>query len=84
MAIFDREVVIECTRSLYERQEITGALGESHVKAQANLIVRSEKLKLVQIPTSVIHGEEDYLADKIGGIQTAASITPFHYPRASA
>lgn len=27
-----------------------------------------------QIPTIVIHGEEDYLVDKFGGIQTAECI----------
>ena len=35
---------------------------------------RTELLKQVKIPTLVIHGEEDYLVDKFGGIQTAECI----------
>ncbi len=73
-AIFDKELAINYTRNLYERQEITGALGESHVKAQANLTDRSGQLRKVRIPALVIHGKEDYLVDEYGGIQTAASI----------
>lgn len=73
-AEFDEELAIEYTKNLYARQEINGALGESHVKAQANLTNRTEELKQIKIPTLVIHGEEDYLIDKYGGIQTAACI----------
>jgi pimeloyl-ACP methyl ester carboxylesterase len=73
-ASFDRELAIEYTRNLYERQEIQGALGASHVKAQASLTDRTEQLKNVQIPALIIHGEEDDLVDKYGGIQTARSI----------
>ena len=32
-AEFDRELAVEYTRNLYERQDIIGALGETHVKA---------------------------------------------------
>ena len=46
-------------------------MGESHVKAQASLTDRSEQLKKVDIPALVVHGEEDYLVDKYGGIQTS-------------
>jgi len=73
-AEFDEELAVEYTKNLYERQEILGALGESHVKAQANLSDRTKQLKKLQIPTLVIHGEEDYLVDKYGGIQTAECI----------
>lgn len=73
-AAFDRELAIAYTRNIYERQEVKGALGESHVKAQANLADRTEALKQCRIPTLVIHGEEDYLVDKYGGIQTAECI----------
>jgi pimeloyl-ACP methyl ester carboxylesterase len=73
-ASFDRDLAIEYTRKLYERQEIHGALGASHVKAQANLSDRTEQLKNVKIPALIIHGEEDYLVDKYGGILTARSI----------
>lgn len=73
-AKFDKELAIEYTKDLYDRQEISGALGETHVKAQANLADRSELLKHIKIPTLVIHGEEDYLVDKYGGIQTAECI----------
>ncbi|GET25033.1 alpha/beta fold hydrolase [Prolixibacter sp. NT017] len=73
-ATFDKELAVEYTRNIYARQEITGPLGESHVKAQANLTDRTEALKHVKIPTLVIHGEEDYLVDKYGGIQTAECI----------
>ena len=73
-APFDEELAIEYTRSLYSRQEIKGALGASHVKAQANLTDRSEQLKKVKLPALVMHGEEDYLVDKYGGIQTAECI----------
>jgi pimeloyl-ACP methyl ester carboxylesterase len=73
-AQFDEELAIEYTRNLYSRQEIKGALGESHVNAQANLKDRSEQLKKVKVPALVIHGEEDYLVDKYGGIQTAECI----------
>lgn len=55
-------------------EEIVGALGESHVKAQANLTDRTEALKQIKTPTFVIHGEQDYLVDKYGDIQTADSI----------
>ncbi len=70
-AEFDKELAIDYTKNLYDRQEISGALGESHVKAQANLTDRTEELKQVSLPTLVLHGEEDYLIDKYGGIQTA-------------
>ena len=73
-ASFDKELAIDYTRSLYERQEIHGALGESHVKAQANLTDRTGLLKNVKIPALIIHGEEDYLVDKSGGTRTARSI----------
>ena len=59
---------------MYERQEIFGALGGNHVKAQANLTDRSDLLKQVNVPALIIHGEEDYLVDKYGGIQTAECI----------
>ena len=64
-------MAIEVTKNLFERQEIKGAIGESHVKAQANLTDRTEQLKKVNIPALIIHGEKDYLVDKYGGIQTA-------------
>ncbi|WP_167611893.1 alpha/beta fold hydrolase [Maribellus sediminis] len=73
-ARFDRELAVDYTRNLYERQAIIGALGESHVKAQASLSDRSEILKSVDKPALIIHGEEDYLVDKYGGIQTAESL----------
>ena len=73
-ARFDEELAVEYTKNLYERQGISGALGESHVKAQANLTDRSERLEQVKIPALVIHGEEDYLVDKLGGIQTAECV----------
>lgn len=73
-ATFDKELAVEYTRNIYARQGITGPLCESHVKAQANLTDRTEALKHVKIPTLVIHGEEDYLVDKYGGIQTAECI----------
>ena len=73
-AAFDKELAIEYTKNIYARQEITGPLGESHVKAQTNLTDRTAALQQVKIPTLVIHGEEDYLVDKYGGIQTAESI----------
>ena len=70
-AEFDKHLAVEYTRNLYKRQEIKGAIGASHVKAQSNLSDRTELLKKVKIPALVIHGEEDYLVDKFGGIQTA-------------
>jgi len=70
-AEFDKELAVEYTRNLYERQEIKGAIGASHVKAQSNLNDRTEQLKKLQVPALVIHGEEDYLVDKFGGVQTA-------------
>lgn len=73
-AKFDIELAINYTTSLYERQKIKGALGESHVKAQAKLTDRSDELRKVGIPALVIHGEEDYLVDKMGGIQTAECV----------
>ena len=73
-ARFDRELAVEYTRNLYERQSINGALGESHVKAQADISDRSEALRKVKVPALILHGEEDYLVDKYGGIQTAESI----------
>jgi len=73
-ASFDKDLAIDYTRKLYERQEIKGALGASHVKAQANLTDRTELLKMVTIPALIIHGEEDYLVDRYGGIQAARSI----------
>jgi pimeloyl-ACP methyl ester carboxylesterase len=73
-AKFDKELAIDYTKKLYERQHIDGALGATHVKAQASLADRTEELKNVKIPTLVMHGEEDYAVDKYGGIQTAESI----------
>jgi len=64
----------DCVRSLYDRQEIAGALGESHVRPQAHLTDRSEALGKLRIPTLVLHGQEDYLVDRLGGIQTAECI----------
>jgi len=73
-ASFDNELAIEYTRNLYARQKIKGALGASHVKAQASLRDRSEQLKEVKLPALIMHGEEDYLVNKYGGIQTAESL----------
>jgi len=73
-AKFDKELAIEYTKNLYERQVIDGALGATHVKAQETLTDRTEELKKIRIPTLVMHGEEDYAVDKYGGIQTAESI----------
>lgn len=73
-AKFDEELAIEYTKNIYKRQEIKGALGEGHVKAQSQISDRSEFLKNIQIPALVIHGEQDYLVDKYGGIQTAECI----------
>ncbi|MGW8316220.1 MAG: alpha/beta fold hydrolase [Bacteroidales bacterium] len=73
-ASFDKELAVDYTRKLYERQEIRGALGESHVKAQASLTDRTELLQGVKVPALIIHGEEDYLVDVYGGIQTASSL----------
>jgi pimeloyl-ACP methyl ester carboxylesterase len=70
-AEFDKNLAVEYTRNLYERQEIKGAIGASHVKAQSNLIDRTELLKKLELPSLIIHGEEDYLVDKFGGVQTA-------------
>lgn len=69
-AYFDEELAIDYTRNLYKRQDIIGAIGSSHVKAQATLSDRSKLLQQVQIPALIMHGEEDYLVDKLGGIQT--------------
>ena len=73
-AKFDKELAIEYTKNLYERQKIDGALGASHVQAQETLTDRTEELQIINIPTLVMHGEEDYAVDKFGGIQTAESI----------
>lgn len=73
-AEFDEKLADDYTRNLYNRQEIKGALGESHVKAQVNLADRSLQLSKINIPALIIHGGEDYLVDKVGGIQTAQSI----------
>jgi pimeloyl-ACP methyl ester carboxylesterase len=73
-AEFHEELAKEYMKNIYERQDVKGALGEGHVKAQANLYDRSEKLKNVKLPSLVIHGDEDYLVDKMGGIQTAECI----------
>ncbi len=73
-ADFHKELALEYTRKLYERQTIDGALGATHVKAQETLEDRSNALEKIIIPTLVMHGEEDYAVDKYGGIQTAASI----------
>ncbi len=73
-AEFDANLAISYTKNLYERQEINGALGANHVKAQASLQDRSQLLQQVSLPGLVIHGEEDYLVDKFGGVQTAEYI----------
>lgn len=73
-AIFDKELAIEYTKNLYKRQDIDGALGATHVKSMESLTDRTEELKKINIPTLVIHGEEDYAVDKYGGIQTAETI----------
>jgi pimeloyl-ACP methyl ester carboxylesterase len=73
-AEFDIGLATAYTKNLYERQNIDGALGATHVKAQETLTDRTEDLKRVKVPTLVIHGEEDYAVDKYGGIQTAESI----------
>ena len=65
---------MQYTKNLYHRQDVVGALGASHVKAQVGISDRSELLKEVKIPALIVHGEEDYLVDKYGGIQTAACI----------
>lgn len=73
-ASFDQFLAIKYTKNIYMRQKVVGALGISHVKAQANVKDRSESLKNVMNPALIIHGEEDYLVDKYGGIQTANCI----------
>lgn len=71
---FDKELAIEYTRNLYERQPVDGALGASHVKAQETLTDRTDQLRQVKIPTLVMHGEEDYIVDQYAAIQTAEAI----------
>ena len=44
IAEFDEGLATDYTRNIYKRQDIVGALGASHVKAQSNLSDRSEKL----------------------------------------
>lgn len=73
-AEFDESCAEEYTRNLYERQDIMGAIGTSHVKAQSSLNDRAELLREVKIPALIMHGEDDYLVDKNGGIQTAECI----------
>jgi len=73
-AEFDKQLAIEYTKNLYKRQNIIGAFGATHVKAQRTLTDRTEELNNVKIPALIIHGEEDYAVDKYGGIQTAESI----------
>lgn len=73
-AEFDKVLAVDYTKSLYQSQDVKGPLGESHVKAQSSLSDRSNELKQINIPALVIHGEEDYLVDKYGGIQTAECI----------
>jgi pimeloyl-ACP methyl ester carboxylesterase len=73
-AKFDKELATEYTKNLYKRQNIDGAIGATHVKAQETLKDRTDELKKVNIPTLVMHGEEDYAVDKYGAIQTAESI----------
>ncbi len=73
-AKFDKELAIQYTKNLYERQPINGSLGVSHVKAQESLSDRTQALKKIQTPALVLHGEEDYAVDKYGGIQTAESM----------
>lgn len=73
-APFDKELAIDYTKNLYARQVIDGALGASHVKAQATLTDRTEQLKEVNLPALVMHGEEDYIVDKFGAVQTAESL----------
>lgn len=73
-AKFDKELAIEYTKNIYERQHIGGALGASHVKAQETLRDRTEELRNVKIPALIMHGEEDYAVDIYGSIQTAKSI----------
>lgn len=73
-AEFDKELAIKYTKDLYERQDINGALGETHVKSMHGLTDRTKELNKVKIPTLVMHGEEDYAMDKYGAIQTAESL----------
>ena len=40
----------------------------------AQISDRSELLKQIRIPALIIHGEQDYLVDKFGGIQTTECI----------
>lgn len=74
-AEFDKDLAVEYTRNLYGRQEIKGAIGASHVKAQSNLSNRTEQLRKLELPALIIHGEEDYLVDKFGGVQTAECLS---------
>lgn len=71
---FEKDLAVNYTRNLYARQDIDGALGVSHVKAQETLTDRTRDLQKVKIPALVMHGEEDYAVNKYGGIQTAESI----------
>ena len=73
-ADFDTELAVEYTKNLYDRQDIEGAIGATHVKSMETLTDRTDDLKQVKIPTLVMHGEEDYALDKYGGVQTAESI----------
>lgn len=71
---FDVNLAIEYTKNLYKRQSIEGAIGEGHHKSQNTLTDRSEELKKLKIPALIIHGEEDRLVHKTGGVQTAEAI----------
>jgi pimeloyl-ACP methyl ester carboxylesterase len=73
-AAFDRELAVGYTENLYQRQHIDGALGATHVKAQETLTDRTEALQAVQLPTLVMHGEEDYAVDSYAAIQTAEAM----------
>lgn len=73
-ATFDEELAITYTKNLYQRQLIDGALGASHVKAQATLTDRTEQLKKIKLPALVIHGKEDFAVVVYGGILTAEAI----------
>ncbi len=42
--------------------------------AMASLTDRTDLLQHVEIPALIIHGQEDFLVDPLGGIQTARSL----------
>jgi len=82
--LFDEEMAKNYIKDMYQRskhmyltkdnQVKAFQVPHNHVKAQENIKVNKEDLKKINIPTLIIHGQEDYIMLPVNAQQTVQAI----------